>query len=531
MDGVFKSNSQPTEEANENALPNEAATTTTTTEPEHPISANSDVDSFVENPVSDSSSLSDELPVFNVEQIDDDQEVSPFLRRGPLIPKAPVSVLVENDNSLIDQQQRVLPSQPSIIGRMMDPNKHYVDPKDARTLLPGVLFQSGSLDLDGVIEEGVMEQLKQTEEAKLKERIEKEAALLHYFQTQGLERINENVLYGAQQQQQQQQQDHLLSASNLDLLANMLNERCRVANVAAAAAAANSMMTTPQLDATNSSLLHHMMPRGRHVRSVSEPTFAFPDNFQTVSPFHQTLNPPGASLVDTNAETLALLGLTPTAATAAGGSFQQPNWTTLQQPTTPSLFQNDQASIMADFIQQQQHHHQQQQQQQESISQLARNRKKTGPSRSVDFVASKQTKRNGVSNKEKLQMTGAVPGTPSKNPTKAEVKKLVDKQTSMGRPTYAPWFRNMSGCPTKTNTKDDMQIGGNLASPMQQPITQVFSGHNRSVSTPGIAFNLGETEIPVMPPPPPPTTTSVSQNQNSKGKGAGTGVFLPRLPT
>lgn len=500
MDEPQKGSPKPVEESNEGqSLPMNIKP-----ELDGSTSLNSDADSFVENPESDSSSTSEDLQVFDDNGGDQaQQEVSPFVDRGPLPPRAPVSSLAELDPSFLDQP-RVLPSQPSIVRRMMDANKHYVDPKDARTLLPGVLFQSGSLDLDGAIEDGVIQQLKQTEEAKMKEKLENEV-MMRYLQTKELERINENLFYGAQQQP-----DVLSTASNLDLLANAINEQCRVAM------ATNNLMTTPQLDATTTgnNLLQQMMPRGRHVRSISEPTFAFPDTFQTVSPFHQTLNP--------NAEALALLGLTPTP--GGGGSFQQPGWPTPelpQQPTTPGLFTIDQASpTMADLLKQQQ--------QQESIPQQGRNRKKTGSSRSVDFTTVKPTKRNGgggVSNKDKLAASTVPPGTPSKNPTRAEVKKLVEKQTSMGRPTYAPWFRDKSGQPARTNAKDDLQIGGNLPS-MNAPTTGVFPGHNRSVSTPGIAFNLDDVKISA-----PPAAPAVSPNQNSKSKGAGTGVFLPRLPT
>lgn len=464
----------------------EALSSTNKTDVEASTSVScSDGDSVVEKAESEASSTSEELQVFN-DNSSFIQKETTSSRRGPLPPRAPVS----------SSDPRVLPSQPSIVRRMMDANKPYVDPKDARTLLPGVLLRSGSLDLEGAIEDGAT---KQTEDVNFNEKLQEEA-LLRILQAQELERINENLMYN---HQQQHQQDPLLAAANLELLANALNESCRVSP------GGNLLQTTP-LQTNSNALLQQMMPRSRHMRSLSEPTFAFPETPQAFSPFNQSFN--GAPVLDPNAETLALLGLTG----STGGSFQQSNWPTQQQQQQPTqnLIPNDQASaMMADLLNQQQD---------------LKNRRKTVGSRSVDFTALKQPKRNGVSPKDKSPAINPVlnaGGPAPKNPTKAEVKKLVEKQTSMGRPTYAPWFRDRSGQPMKTNAKDDLQIGQNSPSPRHRAQGPT-PGHNRSVSTPGIAFNIDENEV-CLPPPgfrPPPS-------QGTKPKGAGTGVFLPRLPT
>eukprot|EP00210_Caulerpa_lentillifera_P000259 g252.t1 len=472
----------------------------------------------------DASTTSEELQVFNDSSTNVSKVTSPSIRRGQLPPRAPVSAS--------NEQQRVLSSQPSIVRRMMEANKPYVDPKDARSLLPGVLLRSGSLGLEEAIDnDGVSNQAMQSQEAKLNERAQEEA-LLRFLQAKELERINENLLYNHHHhhQQQRQQQDPLLAATtNLELLANALNEQCRVSNPGG-----NFLTTNPlQNDVTMTNpILNQMAPRSRHIRSLSEPTFAFPDTFQSFSPFHQALS--GAPMMDPNAEALALLGLTGGAGTGTGQSFQQANWSTpelTQRSPTQSLFPNDQSSVMmADLLNQQQQHHRQHHE--------VQTQRKTGVSRSVDFTAMKQLKRNAISSKDKSSASPVCSGggTPSKNPTKAEVKKLVEKQTSMGRPTYAPWFRDrLSVHSPRMNTKDDLQVVNEMPpsskEQQQQQHTLTNPVHNRSISTPGIAFNVDEVDVIVPPPPPPIMRGSPTGQQTVKAKGAGTGVFLPRMPS
>lgn len=377
-----------------------------------------------------------------------------FGRTAKLPPRAPVC---PGDADV----EGVLPSQPSIIRRMQETNKHYVDPKDARTLLPSVLFNSRSLDLDGVLN-GMETQSVPRVDDKLQEE------LLSFIRQKELE----NLLLA---EQQRQQQELLLAASvspslDIDFLTTALGQ-CRMGPP-------GFPQPLNQESQQNRLLLQQQQPvfnRPRHGRSVSDPTFAFASALNSMPSF------PGTPSLDNTATTpmmdqgdaLAFLNLS--------SLSQQQDWSPQDlQPNLNGLYPMANATP----------------QEMAKLDAPPQRRRKHGPSKSVDFH---NKNRPGTSKDRNLPVVA-----PSgKSTTRAEVKKMVQQQAALGRPTFAPWFRD------RNRNKDSDQ---ELPPP---------PAHRRSVSLPQVDTIITTT---------PPEKQEQNQQPSPKPNRAGTGVFFPRMP-
>lgn len=365
----------------------------------------------------------------------------------------------------------VLPSQPSIV-RRMEMNKSYVDPKDARALLPGVLFNSNSLDLDGVLDGMEAQNANRVQEKKLQEEV-----LLGLLRQRELEN-----LYMAQQQRQQQELLLAASASGLDLelLTSALNEQCRVSPPGF------PQQQFKQEPPSNNMLLQQMMTKPRHGRSVSDPTFAFAGALNSMPPPFQ--QPPPQ--VDTAATTPVVDQSDALAFLNLPNFQQQPDWTA-QDVQQPSLQPNLGAlfsmpnSLKPEVPKM------------DSTSQKRRGHRH---SKSVDL---QNKARNGGSYQPKDRCPPLAPASGNKSTTRAEVKKMVQQQAALGRPTYPPWFRDKT---SRSNKESD--------TPMEVP-----PSHHRSQSLPQVYTAPGS-----------PERKQESQQPTSRSGRAGTGVFLPRMP-
>lgn len=390
---------------------------------------------------------------------------TPFGRSAMLPPRAPVC---PGDPDV----EGVLPSQPSIVRRMQETNKSYVDPKDARALLPGVLFNSNSLDLDGVLDGMEAQNANRVQEKKLQEEV-----LLGLLRQRELE-----SLYLAQQQRQQQ--ELLLAVSNsgldLELLTSALNEQCRVSPPGFPQ---QQFKQEPQ---PNNMLFQQMLNKPRHGRSVSDPTFAFANSLNSMPPPFQP--PPQVDTAATTpvvdqSDALAFLNLP--------NFQQQPDWTAQDvqrsslQPNLTSLFSMPN-SMKPDVPK----------------MDGTQKRRTHRHSKSVDL---QNKARNAGSFSIKDRCPPLAPASGNKSTTRAEVKKMVQQQAALGRPTYAPWFRDKSN----RNTKEP-----------EMPM-EMTPSHHRSQSLPQVYTAPGSPEKKQEP----------QQQPSSKGgRAAGTGVFLPRMP-
>ena len=415
----------------------------------------------------------------------------------------------------------VLPSQPSMVRRMQETNKHDVDPIDARALLPSALLNSGSLDLDGVMEDAATRRLAETKQ--------QEEALLNLIRQKELE----NLFLAQQQQQQRQQQELLLAASasglNLELLSNVLNEQCRLSPPGfppqptfAQQQQQTQQQQQPQPQQQQSSgnnfVLQQMLHRPRHGRSVSDPTFAFagalsqmpPPQFQPHAPSTATVDPVATKPLVDQSDALAFLNCSnfqPTTDWQTAEFQQQQQQQTLQANlggmlSVPNNLTKEIPKMEATTPQR---------------------RRKHGPSKSVDFnLMMKQNKSRNNSNSgggsgggggsKEHRNTPLSPSTGKQSVTRAEVKKLVEDQARLGRPTYAPWFRDR---PNRNNSSSSSKEGEGAA-----PV-EVSPSHSRSQSLPHVNIV----------PPASPENNSDPQNPTPKSSGrVGTGVFLPRMP-
>ena len=410
----------------------------------------------------------------------------------------------------------VLPSQPSIVRRMQETNKFDVDPKDARNLLPGVLLNSGSLDLDGVIdgmEARVTEKKRQEQEA-----------LLHLLRQKELEN-----LYLAQQQQQQQQ-ELLFAASGLELLTSALNEQCHVSPPGFGPSQFQpptqqqqpppSHHHRPQQQvsqdmARHPLLLQQMLGRPRHGRSVSDPTFAFAGALQSMPPSLAPFHHPTPSVDPVT--TLPLVDQSDALAFLSRQNLQpqqqQPDWSTPDVTMQPSLGGNALLSIPPNPVPPEMPNVE---------TSPSQRRRRHGPSKSVDFnVLTKQNKNKNNNSSAKERHTPLSPSTGNKTTTRAEVKKMVEYQASLGRPTYAPWFRDRSN---RNSTPREGEVPGDKPSAHHHHRTQSLPHVHTSLTT-----NVPTTTTTAVTPRSPDTAKDLQQ-PTPKSARVGTGVFFPRMP-
>jgi len=354
---------------------------------------------------------------------------------------------------------------------MQETNKSYVDPKDARALLPGVLFNSNSLDLDGVLDGMEARNANRAQEKKLQEEV-----LLGLLRQRELEN-----LYMAQQQRQQQELLLAASASGLDLelLTSALNEQCRVSPPGF------PQQQFKQEPPSNNMLLQQMLTKPRHTRSVSDPTFAFANTMNSMQPpFQQPppVDPAATTPVVDQSDALAFLNLP--------NYQQQPDWTaqdvqrSSMQPNLGALFSMSN-SLKPDLP---------------KMDGTPPKRRGHRHSKSVDLQ--NKARNSGYSVKDRAPPLA--PASGSKSTTRAEVKKMVQQQAALGRPTYAPWFRDKT---SRNNKESEPQME------MMPP------SHHRTQSLPQVYTAPGSPEKKQEPP-----------QSRSKSKQAGTGVFLPRMP-
>lgn len=457
--------------------PNALATVVENEHPRSPEAAlpEADAESHSSDKDAASASTSSEELLFVDESVPpkpqtDGTAASPFGHSAKLPPRAPVC---SGDPDV----EGVLPSQPSIVRRMQDTNKHYVDPKDARALLPGVLFNSSSLELDEVLEG--MEAQNANRANRVQEKRLQEEVLLGLLRQKELE----NLYLAQQQQQQRQQQELLLAASasglDLELLRTALNEQCRVSPPGF------PQQQFKQETPSNNMLFQQMLNKPRHGRSVSDPTFAFAGALNSMPPPFQVsaVDVAATTPVVDQSDALAFLNLP--------NFQQQPDWTAQDvqrstlQPNLGGLFSMPNA--MKPEV--------------PKMDGTPQRRPKRGHSKSFDLQ--NKSKNGGYAIKDRSPPL-APASSGGKSTTRAEVKKMVQQQAALGRPTYAPWFRDRA----------------NRSNKEAEGLTEMPPSHHRTHSMPQVYTAPGS-----------PEKKQETQHSSSKSGGrAGTGVFLPRMP-
>jgi len=232
--------------------------------------------------------------------------------------------------------------------------------------------------------------------------------------------------------------------------------------------------------------MQQMMNRPRHGRSVSDPTFAFAGTVNSIPPPFQSPQMETAvttPLVD-ETDALAFLNL-------SNVPQQQRDWTLseLRPSIQPSMRNYVPMSNPMPEIPNME-------------SMQPKRRMKHGPSKSVDFnVLMKPNKGKGGNTSKDRNLPMSPPS--NKSTTRAEVKKMVEYQARLGRPTYAPWFRDRS--------KNNKDVEGSTEAP---------PAHHRSQSLPQV-----NTAMPARRP-----QRNSDEEETPKSRRAGTGVFLPRMP-